>query len=294
MNPAQLVRTAYNLLLSVACLIALYDRPVYAEARSTPAYERTLDDDVYVLASVRDDDTRYLREDTTGTVSLICTGNDGRLTLCGSAAIIEGGFIVSAIHTLVDVYSCQPKVDTASCFIATATHRVTVTWARNPSAECETNSQRRSQSRGDGIVVGSLGKTASTLPAYKVLCRDSLHRVSDDMVLVSGAHALNSSLKAAPSHTALHRPGTIVSQGRVYSLYKDQIRYDNDTGPGTSGGAITIMVGADEYLIGVHSGDVVDGLADGAPADIHNNHGIGFLLDAKRLGISCHGLPTDQ
>lgn len=231
--------------------------------------------------AIRGEDERVLETVKSPTMPLVCKSSDGKNMSNGSINLVEGKRVVTVLHNLVDLSTCAPLNNPTKCSLYDGSFAYGIKWEEEPVELCKQNDGK------DMAVEGHLPGKAPDRRGYKVLCKSQLGDEKGLSVTVRGAQAENfSSLNRKKFGKAVAK-----GEGQIYQVspYENVVRYDVDTGPGTSGGATTIFRDSAEYLIAVHRGDKSsmsysvseageDPSMDGLPADEKANFGEGLIF----------------
>lgn len=195
--------------------------------------------------SIRGEDNREVSEKYNGTIPLACN-KQGDIKTSGSINLIKGPRALTVLHNLVKLDTCEPIAKADDCYVYDGELLYPVKWEKDPVALCKENGGK------EEIIVATFEGPIPKRKIYEPICEDRLDKNGLDTVKVVGSEAENFK---SPEFT-LGRTN-IVGDGKVYNFIKEQrtLTYENDTGSGTSGGAIIGKVNGKEYLIGIHVGD---------------------------------------
>lgn len=226
--------------------------------------------------AIRGDDTRKITSKYAATMPLGCTDKNGNRKVYGSASLTEDGKIVSVLHNVMDIKTCNPKAGTfEKCFLTDGDVTFPIKWGEDLSQKCNRD--------GDSVLVGEFAKDRPNIKGYKSLCADRVRAEGATKVRVVGARATNASRKLNLGRERIE------SEDELYKIDQSSqtIRYANDTGVGTSGGAIFMEINGEEYFVGVHRGDKFrgkksrlsgQGREDGLEPGASDNYGEGFMF----------------
>ena len=231
--------------------------------------------------AIRGDDERKLESGKTSTLPLFCKSSGGKNMASGSISLVVGKRAVTVLHNLVELSTCAPLNDVSKCALYDGSFAYDLRWEKDPVEICKENGGR------DQPVEGHLPGEAPKRKGYKVICKSQLGKEEGTEVVVRGAIAKNFTLLDRSKFGKAVAKG----EGKIYrvSPYENTVRYDVDTGPGTSGGATTIFRDGEEYMIAIHRGDkstmsysttesAEDPSLDGLPADEVANYGEGLIF----------------
>lgn len=240
--------------------------------------------DLVHKASIRGRDTREVSKSYKGTMLLVCN-KQGTNKTSGSINLVEDSEALTVLHNVVDLETCKATASLGSCYIYDGKLLYPLKWKKDPVALCRENGGK------DSVLVAEFNGPKPERPAYRVLCENDVDKEKLDRVKVIGSEAENfKSSQFRLGHS------TIVGEGELYDIIKSEktLKYENDTGAGTSGGAVVGTINGKEYLIGIHVGDHYGeeeeeilnstGSLDGLPADKDTFYGQGLTLGAEISG----------
>lgn len=203
----------------------------------------------------------------------------------GTINYIGNNRAVSVLHTILDLETCKPRVKMDKCFFYDGSKIYPLKWKGNPVEICQNNPEQ------DAVIVAEIiGENPGVNP-YKIKCSDEINLSEGEAIKVVGSIASNYKGPAFKFGKE-----NLVGKGKVFrsGTYQNQgyVTYDVDTGKGTSGGALVINEGGEDYLVGVHRGDwgleylrsATKGQEVILPADKTDNYGQGILFGTEVLG----------
>lgn len=235
--------------------------------------------------AVGEEDSRIVSGDYRASFPMGCERPTGGKGKSGTINYIGNGSALSALHTIVDLETCKPRVKTDECFFYDGSKLYPLRWKEDPVQTCMNNREQ------DAVIVAEIVGESPKVKPYKVKCQGEVNLEEGKAIKVVGSMADNykgRELKFGKEN--------LVGSGKVFrsGTYQDQgfVTYDADSGRGTSGGALVITDSGEDYLIGVHRGDWgLEYLRSSAkeqevilPANKDNNYGRGILLGSGTPG----------
>jgi hypothetical protein len=205
-------------------------------------------------------DSRKITTKFPATLPLVCEMPEGGTSVVGSANYVEGNRAVTILHTVVELGDgdCKPIVKLDTCSLFDGKRQYFIKWRGDPVSMCWYLSGKHGS---DAILVGDLSKKIPGRAPYKIACKETVPENEGSPVLVIGAGATNwKKSKIRYGKERLLAPGhTYGVQNSWDNLF---LKYSNDTGPLTSGGAVLMKLGSKEMLVAIHRGDFLDGDLD--------------------------------
>jgi len=234
-----------------------------------------------------DPDTREVSSKYPATMPLVCEMPEGGTSVVGTANYLEGKRVATVLHTVMDPSSCSSIVKMNTCSLFDGKKTYPFSWEQDPEALCN----KLNGLGDDFIITGKLKQKIPGRTPYTVTCVKDLSKLDQLEVVVVGASATNYSKGPRPKYGK----ETLVSKGMSYGTAefgeKPFLKYSNDTGPITSGGALLVKMDGKYKLIGLNRGDYLDGEqnmnflasgnSDGYAADKENNYSTGILFGGE-------------
>jgi hypothetical protein len=201
-------------------------------------------------------DSREITTKYPATLPLVCEMPEGGTSVVGSANYVEGNRVVTILHTIVDKDNyCKPIVKLDTCSLFDGKRQYFVEWRGDPVSMCR---GLPGDPDSDAIVVGDLSKKIPGRKPYKIACKDTVSQDEGNPVLVVGAGATNwKKSKIRYGKERLLAPGHTYGVRSVGS--EVFLKYSNDTGKLTSGGAVLMKLGSKDMLVAINRGDYLDG-----------------------------------
>jgi hypothetical protein len=201
-------------------------------------------------------DSRKITTEFPATLPLVCEVEGKGTNVVGSANYVEGNRAVTVLHTIVDtVNNCDPIVKLDTCSLFDGKRQYFLKWQGDPVSMCR---YLTGGSGSDAIVVGSLTKKIPGRKPYKIACMKTVPQEADIPVLVVGANATN--WKGRKIRYGKER---LLSPGHTYGVRISgagvSLKYSNDTGKLTSGGAVLMKIGSRQLLVALNRGDHLGG-----------------------------------
>jgi hypothetical protein len=232
-------------------------------------------------------DTREISKKYPGTMALACKRNDGQMKLWGTVNYISGRKVATILHVLFEKYMhCEPKVKFNTCAMYDGKSLYPIKWEEDPLTIC--NDKIRS-SFDDVIIYGDLTSKIPKVKPYTPVCEKDVPDSKNDEVIVVGSDAHNFKGRAKLNHGKMRLVSRGISYEKKIDYHGTFLKYSNDTGEGTSGGAILMEIGGKTVLVGIHKGDILfsilaeesglRGTRDGLRSDEENNYSQGLLFE---------------
>ena len=235
-------------------------------------------------SSIRGEDEREVRKNDTRIATMHCRGSNGVNYTTGTAVMIRRDRILTIIHNVIDTKDdCTPRYEINSCYLTSGNRKHSVVWERSPINECKNG--KVDGKDGDSPIAAKLKPALSkNVGTFRVLCPDAIRQINIRQVTMTSAISANYEYTGRQRDK---RNASLVSIGNVYTKKRGGVlNYDNDSGKGSSGAAISITINGESYLVGLHLGDAHVN-SDGEPANKFSNFGVGLIVNADYLGIEC-------